>query len=656
MSSALGTGEFKLLQLELRNFKGQQSFTLTPDGASFTVYGDNETGKTTLADAFFWLLLDKDSEGRKDFGIKTIDPKTEKPVRGMDHVVYGKFKVGEKIIELQKTLREVWKTKRGQAQLEYGGNTTLYEVNGVPVTKSEYEAWVREHFNEKLARLLGDPNYFPNDLHWGDRRNLLLEICGDVSEAEVIKRNRKLADLPNVLGDLSIADLRKKIAGQRVKLNEEKGLLPSRMDEVRRQLPTEDLDVPDLEPLRSQLSALLEERATIASGGAIAEKNAQLATIRGRLAEAKAAASQDLFAGTEGLRAERDAVNLEISEVGSKKDVLGFEIDSDREALADMNRQLDTLREAFRVEKQKVFHTGEIADVCVSCGQALPADKVEDARAKAEEAFNAAKSNALEANRSQGRLLAGRRDALVERIQTKETEHATWAEKLPALEAKRDQLSLDLSAAMQAPTSPSPIVTELEAEEAKVKGELESLKGDATAGLAEIDGRIATVQAEVRRGEQLKAQDELRIKGEARLIELEARERQLAGEIEELDRQVFLTEEFIRTKVKALEERINARFTVARFKLFREQANGGLEEICEAMIDGVPYADLNHASKINVGLDCINTLSAHFGLAMPVWVDNAESVTRLLPTTGQQVRLVVSKPDKVLRVELDQAA
>jgi hypothetical protein len=72
------------------------------------------------------------------------------------------------------------------------------------------------------------------------------------------------------------------------------------------------------------------------------------------------------------------------------------------------------------------------------------------------------------------------------------------------------------------------------------------------------------------------------------------------------------------------------------------------------MFNGVPYSNLNHGARINVGLDIINTLAEHYGFAPPVFIDNAEAITQLLPTRGQMIRLVVSERDKSLRVEVAQ--
>ena len=60
---------------------------------------------------------------------------------------------------------------------------------------------------------------------------------------------------------------------------------------------------------------------------------------------------------------------------------------------------------------------------------------------------------------------------------------------------------------------------------------------------------------------------------------------------------------------------------------------------------------MNNAARINVGLDIINTLSEHYGITAPIFIDNAEAVTSLIQTAGQQIRLIVSEKDKQLRVE-----
>ena len=99
-----------------------------------------------------------------------------------------------------------------------------------------------------------------------------------------------------------------------------------------------------------------------------------------------------------------------------------------------------------------------------------------------------------------------------------------------------------------------------------------------------------------------------------------------------------------------LEQRINGRFKLVKFKMFEEQINGGKTETCITLINGVPYSDANTASKIQAGIDIINTLSEHYDIKAPIWVDNKESVVKLPYTECQLINLIVSAEDSKLRV------
>ena len=113
---------------------------------------------------------------------------------------------------------------------------------------------------------------------------------------------------------------------------------------------------------------------------------------------------------------------------------------------------------------------------------------------------------------------------------------------------------------------------------------------------------------------------------------------------------LYLIEDFVRYKTQFVEDTVNRVFRVARVRLFRPQANGGLEERCDVTLDGVPYGSLNNGARINVGIDVINALSNYHGIRVPLFVDNAESVTNLEPCASQTIRLMVSETDKELRI------
>ncbi|GAH17980.1 unnamed protein product, partial [marine sediment metagenome] len=52
---------------------------------------------------------------------------------------------------------------------------------------------------------------------------------------------------------------------------------------------------------------------------------------------------------------------------------------------------------------------------------------------------------------------------------------------------------------------------------------------------------------------------------------------------------------------------------------------------------------LNSGAEINVGLDIVKTLSEHYGVKAPIFIDHSESVTDILDPGTQTIKLIVDK-------------
>src|SRR5690554_4334054 len=275
--------EIRLQKLTLKYFKGVRKFELSLNGRSAAVYGDNATGKTTLYDAFLWLLFDKDSFNRANFGIKTLDEDGQ-AINGLEHIVEAVLDVDGKPLTLKKVYYEKWTKTRGSSEKVFSGHTTDYFVDEVPVKKKEYTDKIAEMGEENIFRLLTDPRFFNEQLHWQDRRKMLLEVCGDISDLDVITSDKKLAKLSGILGNRSIDDHKKVIAAKRKKINEQLEKIPVRIDEVQNSMPDiEGLDFGHIHDQIEETRALQDiHRKTISrieSGGEMAEKQKQIALI-----------------------------------------------------------------------------------------------------------------------------------------------------------------------------------------------------------------------------------------------------------------------------------------------------------------------------------------------------------------------------------------
>jgi DNA repair exonuclease SbcCD ATPase subunit len=654
----------RLLDLGLNNFKGLRRFDFSPCGANVSVFGENASGKTTLADGFSWLLFGKDSLGRSDFDIKTLDSAGQ-ALHGLDHAVEAVLDIDGTKIELGKTYREKWTKRRGSAEKEFTGHTKEHFIDAVPVTQSEYEERIELLGSERIFRLLTNPIEFAERIHWQERRRILLETCGDISDADILTSSPELADLSDVLNGRSIEDHRKIVQAQRRKINNQLERIPVRIDEVARSMPTAiisthgsalgaDVGViqTHLDALRKSRAGMEGERARILSGGEIAEKTKRLREIEADMLSENNRERESREKETERLRAELS--NAQAILDGAER--AGNRL---RREFAEATEELDTLEprmEAMRTEWHEVDAEAFIPVAgyrnCAACGQALPAGEVDKARGKALADFNASKAKRLEAIADEGKRLRERADVLTadikscqENLQTAEKSEREVAESVAKL---RERMAVMAEHTFRNPSDGERVLMEekrlLEADIASLRKGYGDALGRADEKVSELDQQIAAQEAAIAKIHQ-------RRDGEKRIAELKNQERRLAGEFEDLERQLYLCDEFTRRKVSMLTDRINSRFELARFKLFNELINGGIEECCEVSFQGVPWSSLNTGAQVNIGLDIITTLSEHYGIAPPIFIDHAESVTKLIETPGQQIQLMVSESEKTLRME-----
>ncbi|WP_052488051.1 AAA family ATPase [Gordoniibacillus kamchatkensis] len=638
--------EIKLLKLTLRNFKGIKEFVLSPDGGDISVYGDNAAGKTTLFDAFVWLLFNKDSMNRADFEIKTLDVAGQ-PVHFLNHEVEAVLMIDGRRKTLLKSYAEKWTKKRGSVTQEFSGHETTYYVDGVPFKKTEYDATVGAIVNENIFKLLTNPAFFNEQHKWQDRRKILLEVCGDVSDAEVIASNDALSALPDILGDRSIDDHRKVIAARRSKINDELEKIPIRIDEVSRSKPQPDGDRTEIQAridaLQQQITDKQDELARLQNGGEVAVKEKRLRELEGELLQLK----NKLQAGTmqiiEAKRMDVARLRTDLETVKYERTKIANRISTNSETIEQKKDEASRLRKQWsEVNSEQIqYHHDEN---CPTCGQALPADQVAAAHENAQASFNLSKSQRLEqislrgkAAMAEAKRLEEENESLSATLETA-TKHA--ADKEAELLAAQDELTA-LQAGMTVVESDPNYMAKQE-EIATVRRDISALRSSAQGAIEEVRLALAGLRTELEKQQRAFAAFKQVEEADRRIAELAKQEKDLAAEYERLEQENFLTEEFIRTKVALLESKINSKFKLARFKLFEQQINGGVAECCETTYNGVPYSGgLNNGARINVGLDIINTLAEHYGVTAPIFVDNAESVTSLIETKGQQIRLIV---------------
>lgn len=598
--------QIKIKTLKLENFKGIKNLTIDFKDTT-NIYGDNAVGKTTIFDAYSWLLWDKDSLNRKDFAIKPYDKNGEE-VHNLESVVEGDFVFGDTDLNLKKIYKEVWTKKRGSTQAEFTGHTTDYYINAVPVKKKEYTERIASVISEDNFNLLSNPLYFNQILDKNKRREVILGLIEEVKPEDIIAKNKDLKDLD--LETYTVDELKKIAKDSAKKINKDIESIPARIDELDKS-KIHDIDFDALEfRKRSTLPAIKEIDEKLADASKMAEGMTEIT-------EKITALQKEKSELTENYQNKCLEVKLKNKKILQEKEHDKLVIEEAKKNIEKLKDLVEKAREEWQ-EVHKEQYQGDFK--CPTCGQDLLPDQIEKTMAN----FNKKKSEKLTSIEEKAKDL---------KIKIEECEKiAIYVVK----EYKEEDLPIE------------PIrLQEIDKELDEAKAKLKDFSLDNKKDLLEKKDSLNADLEEINKKLSLQGQNE---KIDERIKELEKQEKELAKAYEEQQRIIYLCEEYTKAYMNLVSDKINDSFYLVKFKLFENQINGGITETCEVTFEGVPYSDLNNAAKINAGLDVINSLSDKLDLKVPIFIDNAESVNELIKTDTQLVRLVVSK-DKELKID-----
>ena len=632
----------KLTKLELLNFKGLKSFTINLNG-DVVIRGDNATGKTTVFDSVCWLLFGKDSLDRADFEIKTLDG--GEPIHKVNHEVTATFTLDEGgTVELKRVYREKYSSPRG-GDITLTGHTTDYFVDGVPKKEKEYKEIVNTLIDESIFKLITNPLYFNETYSWQNRRKLLLEMCGDIDDISVINSHDDLRRLAELLEGRTVDDHRKVVAAKKTAINKELDMIPIRIDEAVRNKPETVSDkeklIRDIETLSAGIDEVEKQKAIIQNGFSFTEKESKIRDIKRQLEVQSSKILSDYHKQKQRLCDEYEAsltklkmVEVDRDRCADRRDELNKEIERESKRIATLQSEFDTFN-AQQFNKES----------CPTCGQALPADK----QAALEAEFNTNKSKKLEEWK-------GLIESAVKLKANYEEQQEIMSSKIDSLTTEVSQYSdaynvkfKEYEAYSEPNVEDDPVYTDLKAQLFLL--EIDDEPGAEAEELAKLDEELSSMKSKKAALEtelnKFKLIDDIN----HRILELENQQQKLVAEKNALDEAAFLMDEFIKAKVNMLEENINSRFKLARFKMFNVMLNGNVEECCETTYKGVPYRSMNNAARINVGLDIINALTSYYKVNAPVFIDNAEAVTEFVPVNSQTIKLIVDESEPQLVVK-----
>ncbi|MBO4978809.1 MAG: AAA family ATPase [Clostridia bacterium] len=640
----------RIKTLRLENFKCHKSLVLDFNGGDASIYGDNATGKTSIYDALTWLLFGKDSKGNgeKNIEIKPLGADGEVLDHLAETAVEAVLLVDGEEITLRRTQKEVWSTKRGSTEAVFDGNTSEFYIDGVPCKKYVFTEKIDELVNEDTFRLLTSVSHFADGISWQDRRAVLFQVAAVADDETILASDERFRPLIDGKGRLSIDDYKKKLVAEKRGFVGAKTEIPARINECQKTI--EDVQALDFDAARASLEMLNAKSERLRADLLAIEHDTASEKKRMEIDAAgldleRLEGENRLFRSQQTANApDMEGMKRRLSYLQAQHSSKSLQMKAAAGAIETCDKEIAASRERWISTNAEIFSSG----TCLSCGQPLPAAQLAVAR----DNFEAQKARRL-------REIEQTANAHKESRAGQEARLGELTEESAALESEITKIAGELTAAEKCAVEPVDMEgyaekkAEMQEKIRALQSELADMAQGSASVKAEIQRQIEEAKSESDKQRDIISKEALLAYSQKRIEELREDAANAAACLDAIESMLFLIDEYSRYKTRYVEDSINGMFRIARFRLFREQANGGVEDRCDVVLDGIPYINLNSGAKINVGIDIINALSAAYGVSVPLFVDNAESVTRLEESKAQIIRLVVAEKEKEIKVSYE---
>lgn len=665
--------QIKLLSMHIQNFKGCKDRVIE-FGQTTRITGDNGVGKSTVFDAYLWLLFDKNSKGVTNFAVRPLTESGE-TINNIEISVEATISVDNDEYKLRKIQKQKWVKKRGTDTREFQGNVNEFDINGYPKSQKEFKEFISGIVNEEVFPLISNPTAFTS-LPWKEQRDILMQFVGYVSDIGIAEAfGEKYLKLIPELKIANTDDILKKYTKAKNIYNKDMVEIPARIDEVSKQLVIADVGALEVEKTAKEVA--LQKVEDEISGGTgkleeINKKREEILNLKFHISEIQNEENQKLFDKSKIVRDNLNSRDRELSNMKREIGNLSDEIKAVHNMYEAQEREKDRLLVEWRSEKAKTFPEfvpldplPERATICPTCGREL----AEEVKKKILDDYEASVELHQNKYSEDKAKFEETRAKKLEQIEKDGKEAAASRDKLKANEAelrkKMDELNIQLADTQKkydiAKAELDKFPTKADISEnteylatiekiSVLEKEIEEMSAEST-GKAELEAKKAVLKDEIAViSGKIVAADNTKVK--ERIAELEAEQTVVGQKIAEQEQMIDLVEDFIRAKMNMISEKINGMFSVVSFKLFDNQINGGLKETCTCTVKGVGHSDVNDGHEIVAGLDIINTFSEKFGVRCPIFIDRAGELNEIyIPEMDNQLILLKRVDNQEFKVE-----
>ena len=643
----------KLKSMRIQNFGSIKDLSID-FGEKTLISGRNEVGKTTISDAYSWILTNKLANGSQADGIRPHD----KNGIENDNAVISVLAV----LEIDGEEKEFLKEQRKEFTQKTGkfkGNNNLYFINGVPKKEKEYKAYVEEKILEPDNLELCTNASVLLNMDTKKRRAVIFDMVPDVTDAEVATTDLRFANITKKLEDCTLDEL---IQSVRYQINGrgrgDRGLkgkqdeLPARIDEVQRQvIDTAEYSL-EISRLQTEIEELNRKDQELLSASKLYDdKSEAIMGLKFRQSEIARNENAGLTEKKEKLSArlaqleadKKEAENtLRLAEMDLKHATMGVERHTAeiKKAQEDWKSYSEHEYPEGALERIKAEQFDESSLICPTCGQDLPVEQAEKIRSE----FERKKGDRIKGEEYVREQFYQQKDKKLTEITESGNKAATDLKEAKKAQEEAEQKIAELKKGI------SYLVLEIKEKNDILSGLPQSVDLSKSVEYWKITADIAKAEEELKKlNSGIELRREINRAGnekiaevsrlqtlisasqnaQERVEELKEEQRNVGQLLADCQMELDILREFQKTKCDMLSEAVNKMFSFVKWRLFKMNQDGeGYQEVCEPMIENEPYGRrLNHGSRALAELDICNTFQNIQNVSLPLFVDDFDGIT-----------------------------
>lgn len=639
----------QLERMALRNFKGAQSADYA-FGQVTDITGANGTGKSTIFEAYLWCLFDKDQAGNKP-KVQPLDENNE-VIHNLTTSVEMTLEIDGSPMKVERRLKETW-SKTGVCT----GTKSEYLVNDVPMTQTQFQAKMGEILDLNKWFIISSIGIIPG-MDQKTCRAAIQEIAPEIDEKAIAAKYKAVAIA--MAKGMTIDELAALTKSEKTKAQKELDSIPAQLDAQDRLRVEDDFTavgkrIDEIHAEIREVTAEIDEakrvELTPEEIARAEQRRKEMKEVSDRMVEIEKQISKERGERDYAIESEMRRINQDTLKAQADINAWQKQLDICNERIAQLNTEVDAARQRW-MEINATTYTGTALDeVCPTCGQRLPEEKIAEAAAKAEANWKAAKAEQLAQINHQGKTLKAEIDSLTARVEDMQENISKTNAMLDEFKARMDELheknaklpSYDDMLNENAEYAElqqrySALVAEIHAEAESNEKNEEAIAAKVEPLKAKMESLMAE-RSELEKRMAQKATNERIDEERKRLLANQTTLQQAIAEYEQAEADIA---GFKKEKITAVENGVSSLFRMVRWKMYEANVtNSGEKEICQAIIDGVPYEQQNTATQVNAGIDIATAFGHAYGVSAPLFIDNAESVTNLLETYRQLIKLTV---------------